>query len=52
MLDQRRRARKAPPAIDVLLSEDARVRDVDVTPHSLDAYDDALTKKGYGHDGA
>ena len=52
VLDQRRRARKAPPAIDVLLSEDARGRDVDVTPHSLDAYDDALTKKDYGHDGA
>jgi len=45
VLDQRRRARKAPPAIDVLLSDDARARDVHVTPHSLDAYDDALTKK-------
>lgn len=47
VLDQRRRARKAPPVIDVLLSEHARDRDVHVTPHSLDAYDDALdiTKK-------
>jgi len=45
ILDQRRRARRAPPAIDVLLSDDARARDVHVTPHSLDAYDDALTKK-------
>ena len=45
VLDQRRRARKAPPAIDVLLSDDARARDVHVTPHSLDAYDDALTYK-------
>lgn len=43
ILDQRRRARKAPPAIDVLLSQDARDRDVDVTPHSLGSYDDALT---------
>ena len=42
ILDQRRRARKAPPAIDVLLSQDARARDVDVTPHSLGSYDDAL----------
>jgi transposase len=42
VLDQRRRARRAPPAIDVVLSQDARDRDVDVTPHSLDAYDDAL----------
>jgi transposase len=45
VLDQRRRARRAPPAIDVLLSDDARARDVHVTPHSLDAYDVALTKK-------
>ncbi len=45
VLDQRRRARRAPPAIDVLLSHDARARDVHVTPHSLDAYDDALTPK-------
>jgi transposase len=45
VLDQRRRARRAPPAIDVLLSDDARARDVHVTPHSLDAYDDALTHK-------
>jgi len=42
VLDQRRRARKAPAPIDVLLSEDARIRDVDVTPHSLAAYDTAL----------
>lgn len=55
VLDQRRRARKAPPAIDVLLSEDARRRDVDVTPHSLDSYDDALdiaAKKESSDDGA
>ncbi len=45
VLDQRRRPRRAPPAIDVLLSDDARARDVHVTPHSLDAYDDAFTHK-------
>ncbi len=45
VLDQRRRARRAPPAIDVLLSDDPRARDVHVTPHSLDAYDDALAPK-------
>ena len=55
ILDQRRRARKAPPAFDVLLSQDARDRDVDVTPHSLGSYDDALatmTTKEPSDDGA
>jgi transposase len=42
VLEQRRRARRAPPALDVLLSDDARARDVNVTPHSLAAYDVAF----------
>jgi transposase len=42
VLDQQRRARNAPPLIDVVLPDDPRVRDVRVTPHSLASYDDAL----------
>jgi transposase len=45
VIEQRRRARKAPPPVDILLSDDARARDVDVTPHSLDAYDALDTPK-------
>jgi transposase len=43
VLDQRRRAANAPPILDVVLSDDPRVRDLRVTPHSLAAYDDALS---------
>jgi transposase len=42
VLDQQRRAKKAPPPIDVVLPDDPRVRDLHVTPHSLASYDDAL----------
>ncbi len=42
LLDQRRRAENAPPHIEAILSDDPRVRDLRVTPHSLASYDDAL----------
>ncbi|MCC6984732.1 MAG: IS21 family transposase [Bauldia sp.] len=44
LLDQRARARKAPPAIPVVLPDDPRVRDLRVTPHALSHYD-ALSKE-------
>jgi transposase len=39
LLDQRARARKAPPPIPVVLPDDPRVRDLRVTPHALTQYD-------------
>jgi transposase len=39
VLDQRARARKVLPALDVVLPDDPRVRDLRLTPHSLDTYD-------------
>lgn len=42
VLDQRRRAAKAAPLVEVILPDDPRVRDLRVTPHSLASYDDAL----------
>lgn len=39
LLDQRARARKAPPPIPVVLPVDPRVRDLRVTPHALADYD-------------
>jgi hypothetical protein len=39
LLDQRARARKAPPPIPVVLPDDPRVRDLRVTPHALTHYD-------------
>jgi len=49
VLDQRRRAAKAPPLVEVILPDDPRVRDLRVTPHSLASYDDALrTTRGAG----
>jgi transposase len=39
VLDQRARARKAPPPIAVVLPDDPRVRDLRVTPHALTHYD-------------
>jgi transposase len=44
LLDQRTRARKAPPLIPVVLPDDPRVRDLRVTPHALTDYD-ALAKE-------
>jgi transposase len=43
VLDQRARARRHPPKLDVVLPDDPRVRDLRVTPHALDSYD-ALSK--------
>jgi hypothetical protein len=40
ILDQRARARKALPALDAVLPADPRVRDLRVTPHALDRYDE------------
>jgi transposase len=39
ILDHRARARGAPAPLDVVLPDDPRVRDLIVTPHSLDRYD-------------
>ena len=39
LLDQRARAKKAVPALDVILPDDPRVRDLRVTPHQLGSYD-------------
>jgi transposase len=39
VLDQRARARRTPPPLDVVLPADPRVRDLRVTPHALGPYD-------------
>jgi transposase len=39
VLDQRARARRVPPPLDVVLPDDPRVRDLRVTPHALAPYD-------------
>jgi transposase len=43
VLELRRRARRQPPPIDLMLPADPRVRDLRVTPHALSAYDALLT---------
>lgn len=43
VLDQRARARRHAPKLDVVLPDDPRVRDLRVTPHALGSYD-ALAK--------
>jgi transposase len=43
VLEQRRRARRQPPLIDLVLPVDPRGRDLRVTPHALRAYDTLLT---------
>jgi len=40
ILEQRRRARGLPPPVRVTLPDDPRVRDLRVTPHRLEDYDD------------
>ena len=45
LLEQRRRARGQRPPVPVTLPDDPRVRDLDVTPHSLERYDE-LTRLG------
>jgi len=44
LLDQRARARKRLPALDAVLPDDPRVRDLRVTPHALDHYDKLYAK--------
>jgi hypothetical protein len=44
ILDQRARARKQMPAIEATLPDDPRVRDLRVTPHALDRYDELYAK--------
>lgn len=44
LLDQRARRRKQPPALDVVLPDNPRVRDLRVTPHLLTDYDRLLDK--------
>jgi len=54
VLDQRARARRVAPPLDVVLPADPRVRDLRVTPHALGPYD-ALARNndepedGHGH---
>ena len=43
VLEQRRRARRQPPLLDLVLPADPRVRDLRVTPHAPSAYDTLLT---------
>jgi hypothetical protein len=43
VLEQRRRARRQPPLIDLVLPADPRVRHLRVSPHALSAYDSLLT---------
>lgn len=40
LLEQRRRARRQRPPVPVVLPADPRVRDLDVSPHALESYDD------------
>jgi len=50
VLDQRARARRRPPPLDVVLPADPRVRDLRVTPHDLSPYDDLATSEEDDHD--
>lgn len=43
VLDQRARAKSAPPPLPVVLSDDPRIRDLYVTPHALEPYDQLST---------
>ena len=40
LLEQRRRARGQRPPVPVVLPADPRVRDLDVSSHALETYDD------------
>ena len=44
ILDQRARARKQLPALEATLPDDPRVRDLRVTPHALDRYDELYAR--------
>jgi transposase len=45
VLDQRARAQKRAPVLDVVLPDDPRVRDLHVTAHALDTYDSLAKPK-------
>lgn len=45
VLDQRARAQKRAPVLDVVLPDDPRVRDLHITPHALDTYDSLAKPK-------
>jgi transposase len=48
ILDQRRRARRAPSPFEPVLPHDPRVRDLDVRPHPLASYDVLAERKEQG----
>lgn len=52
ILDQRARARKMPPPVDVVLPDDPRVRDLRVTQHPLSDYDDLANSEEEDSDDA
>jgi transposase len=45
ILDQRTRARRLPPPLEVVLPDDDRVRDLHLTPHALAPYDSLASYK-------
>jgi transposase len=45
VLDQRARAQRRAPVLDVVLPDDPRVRELHVTPHALDTYDSLAKPK-------
>jgi hypothetical protein len=48
VLDQRARARRVAPPLDVPLPDDPRIRDLRVTPHGLSSYGPALRPRHGG----
>jgi transposase len=50
VLDRHRRARGAPVPLETVLPDDPRVRDLVVTPHALDTYDQLGGTDPGGHD--
>lgn len=49
LLEQRRRARGERPPVPVTLPDDPRVRDLDVSPHPLERYDDLTRSRPDAH---
>ncbi len=50
LLDQRARARKMLPPLEAVLPDDPRVRDLRVTPHALDRYDELYAAPSRGEE--
>jgi transposase len=50
ILDQRTRARRAPPPLEMVLPDDDRVRDLHLTPHALASYDSLASHKEQNDD--